>query len=138
MAKNSEKEVLAAVSDAPMAYGADASVDASVSGADSSVVDPSTGADSSAAAEPKIQGRNMQTSTVVIGEDNELPTVDTAAYHNKAKFTVNGDIREGGKSILAEKMVNAAQGLKTSKSVMNPFPATGEEYLKTLDYKVNP
>lgn len=119
---------------AEVLYGADG--DAST-GADSSVADSSAGADSSVA--EKIQGRNMQTSTVVDVEGATLPSEDTSSFKVKSRFTVNGDIVDPstGKSILADKMVNEAHQFQTSRSAVNSFPASGEEYLKTLDFKVN-
>lgn len=124
---------------AEVLYGADG--DAST-GADSSVADSSAGADSSvadASVAEKIQGRNMQTSTVVDVEGATLPSEDTSSFKVKSRFTVNGDIVDPstGKSILADKMVNEAHQYQTSRSAVNSFPASGEEYLKTLDFKVN-
>ena len=89
----------------------------------------------------KIQGRNMQTSTIVDVEGATIPSEDTSSFKVKSRFTVNGDITDPskqGKSILADKMVNEAHQFQTSRSAVNSFPATGEEYLKTLDFKVNP
>lgn len=89
----------------------------------------------------KIQGRNLQTSTIVDVEGATIPSEDTSSFKVKSRFTVNGDITDPskqGKSILADKMVNEAHQFQTSKSAVNPFPATGTEYLKTLDFKVNP
>lgn len=113
---------------AEVLYGADG--DAST-GADSSVADASVA--------EKIQGRNMQTSTVVDVEGATLPSEDTSSFKVKSRFTVNGDIVDPstGKSILADKMVNEAHQYQTSRSAVNSFPASGEEYLKTLDFKVN-
>ena len=111
-------------------YGADG--DAST-GADSSVADASVA--------EKIQGRNMQTSTIVDVEGATIPSEDTSSFKVKSRFTVNGDITDPskqGKSILADKMVNEAHQFQTSRSAVNSFPATGTEYLKTLDFKVNP
>lgn len=119
---------------AEVLYGADGDASA---GADSSVADSSV-ADSSVA--EKIQGRNMQTSTVVDVEGATLPSEDTSSFKVKSRFAVNGDIIDPstGKSILADKMVNEAHQFQTSRSAVNSFPATGEDYLKTLDFKVNP
>lgn len=119
---------------AEVLYGADGDASA---GADSSVADSSV-ADSSVA--EKIQGRNMQTSTVVDVEGATLPSEDTSSFKVKSRFAVNGDIIDPstGKSILADKMVNEAHQFQTSRSAVNSFPATGEAYLKTLDFKVNP
>ena len=89
----------------------------------------------------KIQGRNMQTSTIVDVEGATIPSEDTSSFKVKSRFTVNGDITDPskqGKSILADKMVNEAHQFQTSRSAVNSFPATGTEYLKTLDFKVNP
>lgn len=110
-------------------YGADG--DAST-GADSSVADASVA--------EKIQGRNMQTSTIVDVEGATIPSEDTSSFKVKSRFSVNGDIIDPstGKSILADKMVNEAHQFQTSRSAVNSFPATGTEYLKTLDFKVNP
>ena len=121
-------------------YGADG--DAST-GADSSVADSSVGTDSSvadASVAEKIQGRNMQTSTIVDVEGATIPSEDTSSFKVKSRFSVNGDIIDPstGKSILADKMVNEAHQFQTSRSAVNSFPATGTEYLKTLDFKVNP
>ena len=122
-------------------YGADG--DAST-GADSSVADSSAGTDSSvadASVAEKIQGRNMQTSTIVDVEGATIPSEDTSSFKVKSRFSVNGDIidpSKKGKSILADKMVNEAHQFQTSRSAVNSFPATGTEYLKTLDFKVNP
>ena len=122
-------------------YGADG--DAST-GADSSVADSSVGTDSSvadASVAEKIQGRNMQTSTIVDVEGATIPSEDTSSFKVKSRFSVNGDIidpSKKGKSILADKMVNEAHQFQTSRSAVNSFPATGTEYLKTLDFKVNP
>ena len=121
-------------------YGADG--DAST-GADSSVADSSAGTDSSvadASVAEKIQGRNMQTSTIVDVEGATIPSEDTSSFKVKSRFSVNGDIIDPstGKSILADKMVNEAHQFQTSRSAVNSFPATGEEYLKTLDFKVKP
>ena len=121
-------------------YGADG--DAST-GADSSVADSSAGTDSSvadASVAEKIQGRNMQTSTIVDVEGATIPSEDTSSFKVKSRFSVNGDIIDPStdKSILADKMVNEAHQFQTSRSAVNSFPATGTEYLKTLDFKVNP
>ena len=122
-------------------YGADG--DAST-GADSSVADSSAGTDSSvadASVAEKIQGRNMQTSTIVDVEGATIPSEDTSSFKVKSRFSVNGDITDPskqGKSILADKMVNEAHQFQTSRSAVNSFPATGTEYLKTLDFKVKP
>ena len=121
-------------------YGADG--DAST-GADSSVADSSAGTDSSvadASVAEKIQGRNMQTSTIVDVEGATIPSEDTSSFKVKSRFSVNGDIIDPstGKSILADTMVNEAHQFQTSRSAVNSFPATGTEYLKTLDFKVNP
>ena len=120
-------------------YGADgdASTGADSSVADSSVADSSV-ADASVA--EKIQGRNMQTSTIVDVEGATIPSEDTSSFKVKSRFSVNGDIIDPstGKSILADKMVNEAHQFQTSRSAVNSFPATGTEYLKTLDFKVNP
>ena len=89
----------------------------------------------------KIQGRNLQTSTIVDVEGATIPSEDTSSFKVKSRFTVNGDITDPskqGKSILADKMVNEAHQFQTSRIAVNSFPATGEEYLKTLDFKVNP
>ena len=88
----------------------------------------------------KIQGRNMQTSTIVDVEGATIPSEDTSSFKVKSRFSVNGDIIDPstGKSILADKMVNEAHQFQTSRSAVNSFPATGTEYLKTLDFKVNP
>ena len=104
---------------------------------DSSVADSSV-ADSSVA--EKIQGRNMQTSTVVDVEGAILPSEDTSSFKVKSRFAVNGDVKDPStnKSVLADKMVNEAHQFQTSRSAVNSFPATGEAYLKTLDFKVNP
>ena len=125
---------------AEVLYGADG--DAST-GTDSSVADSSAGADSSvadASVAEKIQGRNMQTSTIVDVEGATIPSEDTSSFKVKSRFSVNGDIIDPstGKSILADKMVNEAHQFQTSRSAVNSFPATGTEYLKTLDFKVNP
>lgn len=116
-------------------YGADG--DAST-GADSSAGTDSSVADASVA--EKIQGRNMQTSTIVDVEGATIPSEDTSSFKVKSRFSVNGDIIDPstGKSILADKMVNEAHQFQTSRSAVNSFPATGTEYLKTLDFKVNP
>lgn len=136
MSKTSKEDVLvnAPVEEtvektAEVLYGADG--DAST-GADSSVADASVA--------EKIQGRNMQTSTVVDVEGATLPSEDTSSFKVKSRFAVNGDIIDPstGKSILADKMVNEAHQFQTSRSAVNSFPATGEAYLKTLDFKVNP
>lgn len=105
--------------------------------------DASTGTDSSvadASVAEKIQGRNMQTSTIVDVEGATIPSEDTSSFKVKSRFSVNGDIIDPstGKSILADKMVNEAHQFQTSRSAVNSFPATGTEYLKTLDFKVNP
>ena len=89
----------------------------------------------------KIQGRNLQTSTIVDVKGATIPSEDTSSFKVKSRFTVNGDITDPskqGKSSLADKMVNEAHQFQTSKSAVKPFPATGTEYLKTLDFKVNP
>ena len=115
---------------AEVLYGADG--DAST-GTDSSVADASVA--------EKIQGRNMQTSTIVDVEGATIPSEDTSSFKVKSRFSVNGDIidpSKKGKSILADKMVNEAHQFQTSRSAVNSFPATGTEYLKTLDFKVNP
>lgn len=114
---------------AEVLYGADG--DAST-GADSSVADASVA--------EKIQGRNMQTSTIVDVEGATIPSEDTSSFKVKSRFSVNGDIIDPStdKSILADKMVNEAHQFQTSRSAVNSFPATGTEYLKTLDFKVNP
>ena len=147
MSKTSKEDVLVntpieetVAKTAEVLYGADG--DAST-GADSSVADSSAGADSSvadASVAEKIQGRNMQTSTVVDVEGATLPSEDTSSFKVKSRFAVNGDIIDPStnKSILADKMVNEAHQFQTSRSAVNSFPATGTEYLKTLDFKVNP
>lgn len=114
---------------AEVLYGADG--DAST-GADSSVADASVA--------EKIQGRNMQTSTIVDVEGATIPSEDTSSFKVKSRFSVNGDIIDPStsKSLLADKMVNEAHQFQTSRSAVNSFPATGTEYLKTLDFKVNP
>ena len=141
MSKTSKEDVLvnAPVEEtvektADVLYGADGDASA---GADSSVADSSV-ADASVV--EKIQGRNMQTTTVVDVEGATLPSEDTSSFKVKSRFAVNGDIIDPstGKSILADKMVNEAHQLQTSRSAVNSFPATGEAYLKTLDFKVNP
>lgn len=118
---------------AEVLYGGDSSTDGdSSTGADSSVADASVA--------EKIQGRNMQTSTIVNVEGATIPSEDTSSFKVKSRFSVNGDIIDPstGKSILADKMVNEAHQFQTSRSAVNSFPATGTEYLKTLDFKVNP
>lgn len=118
---------------AEVLYGGDSSTDGdSSTGADSSVADASVA--------EKIQGRNMQTSTIVDVEGATIPSEDTSSFKVKSRFSVNGDIIDPstGKSILADKMVNEAHQFQTSRSAVNSFPATGTEYLKTLDFKVNP
>lgn len=141
MSKTSKEDVLvnAPVEEtvektADVLYGVDGDASA---GADSSVADSSV-ADASVV--EKIQGRNMQTSTVVDVEGATLPSEDTSSFKVKSRFAVNGDIIDPstGKSILADKMVNEAHQFQTSRSAVNSFPATGEAYLKTLDFKVNP
>ena len=111
-------------------------------GTDEETSSDSTGEDEaeSPAAE-KIQGRNLQTSTIVDVEGATIPSEDNSSFKVKSRFTVNGDITDPskqGKSILADKMVNEAHQFQTSRSAVNSFPATGEEYLKTLDFKVKP
>ena len=120
---------------AEVLYGGNSSADGDFSstGADSSVADASVA--------EKIQGRNMQTSTIVDVEGATIPSEDTSSFKVKSRFSVNGDIidpSKKGKSILADKMVNEAHQFQTSRSAVNSFPATGTEYLKTLDFKVNP
>lgn len=136
MSKTSKEDVLvnAPVEEtvektANVLYGVDGDASA---GVDSSVADSSVA--------EKIQGRNMQTSTVVDVEGATLPSEDTSSFKVKSRFAVNGDIIDPstGKSILADKMVNEAHQFQTSRSAVNSFPATGEAYLKTLDFKVNP
>ena len=136
MSKTSKEDVLVntpieetVAKTAEVLYGADG--DAST-GADSSVADASVA--------EKIQGRNMQTSTIVDVEGATIPSEDTSSFKVKSRFSVNGDIIDPStsKSILADKMVNEAHQFQTSRSAVNSFPATGEEYLKTLDFKVNP
>ena len=147
MSKTSKEDVLVntpieetVAKTAEVLYGADG--DAST-GADSSVADSSAGTDSSvadASVAANIQGRNMQTSTIVDVEGATIPSEDTSSFKVKSRFSVNGDIIDPstGKSILADKMVNEAHQFQTSRSAVNSFPATGTEYLKTLDFKVNP
>ena len=141
MSKTSKEDVLvnAPVEEtvektADVLYGADGDASA---GTDSSVADSSV-ADASVV--EKIQGRNMQTSTIVDVEGATIPSEDTSSFKVKSRFSVNGDIIDPstGKSILADKMVNEAHQFQTSRSAVNSFPATGTEYLKTLDFKVNP
>ena len=119
---------------AEVLYGGYSSADGDFSstGADSSVADASVA--------EKIQGRNMQTSTIVDVEGATIPSEDTSSFKVKSRFSVNGDIIDPStsKSILADKMVNEAHQFQTSRSAVNSFPATGTEYLKTLDFKVNP
>lgn len=138
MSKTSKEDVLvnAPVEEtvektAEVLYGAEGQLDASA-GADSSVDDASVA--------EKIQGRNMQTSTVVDVEGATLPSEDTSSFKVKSRFAVNGDIIDPstGKSVLADKMVNEAHQFQTSRSAVNSFPENGEKYLKTLDFKVNP
>lgn len=142
MSKTSKEDVLVntpieetVAKTAEVLYGADG--DAST-GADSSAGTDSSVADASVA--EKIQGRNMQTSTIVDVEGATIPSEDTSSFKVKSRFSVNGDIIDPstGKSILADKMVNEAHQFQTSRSAVNSFPATGTEYLKTLDFKVNP
>lgn len=147
MSKTSKEDVLVntpieetVAKTAEVLYGADG--DAST-GTDSSVADSSAGTDSSvadASVAEKIQGRNMQTSTIVDVEGATIPSEDTSSFKVKSRFSVNGDIIDlsTSKSILADKMVNEAHQFQTSRSAVNSFPATGTEYLKTLDFKVNP
>lgn len=147
MSKTSKEDVLVntpieetVAKTAEVLYGADG--DAST-GADSSVADSSAGTDSSvadASVAEKIQGRNMQTSTIVDVEGATIPSEDTSSFKVKSRFSVNGDIIDPStsKSIIADKMVNEAHQFQTSRSAVNSFPATGTEYLKTLDFKVNP
>ena len=147
MSKTSKEDVLVntpieetVAKTAEVLYGVDG--DAST-GADSSVADSSAGTDSSvadASVAEKIQGRNMQTSTIVDVAGATIPSEDTSSFKVKSRFSVNGDIIDPstGKSILADKMVNEAHQFQTSRSAVNSFPATGTEYLKTLDFKVNP
>lgn len=147
MSKTSKEDVLVntpieetVAKTAEVLYGADG--DAST-GADSSVADSSAGTDSSvadASVAEKIQGRNMQTSTIVDVEGATIPSEDTSSFKVKSRFSVNGDIIDPStsKSLLADKMVNEAHQFQTSRSAVNSFPATGTEYLKTLDFKVNP
>lgn len=147
MSKTSKEDVLVntpieetVAKTAEVLYGADG--DAST-GADSSVSDSSAGTDSSvadASVAEKIQGRNMQTSTIVDVEGATIPSEDTSSFKVKSRFSVNGDIIDPStsKSLLADKMVNDAHQFQTSRSAVNSFPATGTEYLKTLDFKVNP
>lgn len=136
MSKTSKEDVLVntpieetVAKTAEVLYGADG--DAST-GTDSSVADASVA--------EKIQGRNMQTSTIVDVEGATIPSEDTSSFKVKSRFSVNGDIIDlsTSKSILADKMVNEAHQFQTSRSAVNSFPATGTEYLKTLDFKVNP
>ena len=136
MSKTSKEDVLvnAPVEEtvektADVLYGADGDASA---GADSSVADASVA--------EKIQGRNMQTSTIVDVEGATIPSEDTSSFKVKSRFSVNGDIIDPStsKSILADKMVNEAHQFQTSRSAVNSFPATGTKYLKTLDFKVNP
>ena len=136
MSKTSKEDVLVntpieetVAKTAEVLYGADG--DAST-GTDSSVADASVA--------EKIQGRNMQTSTIVDVEGATIPSEDTSSFKVKSRFSVNGDIIDPStsKSILADKMVNEAHQFQTSRSAVNSFPATGTEYLKTLDFKVNP
>ena len=119
---------------AEVLYGGVSSADGDFSstGADSSVADASVA--------EKIQGRNMQTSTIVDVEGATIPSEDTSSFKVKSRFSVNGDIIDPStsKSILADKMVNEAHQFQTSRSAVNSFPARGEAYLKTLDFKVNP
>lgn len=152
MSKTSKEDVLVntpieetVAKTAEVLYGADgdASTGADSSVADSSVADSSAGTDSSvadASVAEKIQGRNMQTSTIVDVEGATIPSEDTSSFKVKSRFSVNGDIIDPStsKSILADKMVNEAHQFQTSRSAVNSFPATGTEYLKTLDFKVNP
>lgn len=142
MSKTSKEDVLVntpieetVAKTAEVLYGTDG--DAST-GADSSAGTDSSVADASVA--EKIQGRNMQTSTIVDVEGATIPSEDTSSFKVKSRFSVNGDIIDPstGKSILADKMVNEAHQFQTSRSAVNSFPATGTEYLKTLDFKVNP
>lgn len=147
MSKTSKEDVLVntpieetVAKTAEVLYGVDG--DAST-GTDSSVADSSAGTDSSvadASVAEKIQGRNMQTSTIVDVEGATIPSEDTSSFKVKSRFSVNGDIIDPStsKSILADKMVNEAHQFQTSRSAVNSFPATGTEYLKTLDFKVNP
>lgn len=147
MSKTSKEDVLVntpieetVAKTAEVLYGADGGAS---TGADSSVADSSAGTDSSvadASVAEKIQGRNMQTSTIVDVEGATIPSEDTSSFKVKSRFSVNGDIIDPstGKSILADKMVNEAHQFQTSRSAVNSFPATGTEYLKTLDFKVNP
>lgn len=136
MSKTSKEDVLVntpieetVAKTAEVLYGADG--DAST-GTDSSVADASVA--------EKIQGRNMQTSTIVDVEGATIPSEDTSSFKVKSRFSVNGDIIDPStsKSLLADKMVNEAHQFQTSRSAVNSFPATGTEYLKTLDFKVNP
>lgn len=142
MSKTSKEDVLVntpieetVAKTAEVLYGADG--DAST-GADSSAGTDSSVADASVA--EKIQGRNMQTTTIVDVEGATIPSEDTSSFKVKSRFSVNGDIIDPStsKSILADKMVNEAHQFQTSRSAVNSFPATGTEYLKTLDFKVNP
>ena len=150
MSKTSKEDVLVntpieetVAKTAEVLYGADGVASTYSSVADSSDADFSAGTDSSvadASVAEKIQGRNMQTSTIVDVEGATIPSEDTSSFKVKSRFSVNGDIIDPstGKSIIADKMVNEAHQFQTSRSAVNSFPATGTEYLKTLDFKVNP
>ena len=150
MSKTSKEDVLVntpieetVAKTAEVLYGADGVASTYSSVADSSDADFSAGTDSSvadASVAEKIQGRNMQTSTIVDVEGATIPSEDTSSFKVKSRFSVNGDIIDPStsKSILADKMVNEAHQFQTSRSAVNSFPATGTEYLKTLDFKVNP
>ena len=89
-----------------------------------------------------VQGANLQTVTTVgafvddasILHKDTLPQEDDDKKANRylQRGLQNGDIREGDKSLYAERMVNEGKQFQPSKAVVNPFPATGSAYLDLL------
>lgn len=81
------------------------------------------------------QAKNLTPTTLV--ETGTIPQTDTAAFAEHVRHIMNGDIREDDMSLVADKMVNEAHSFQLHKPVINSFPATGAEYLKTLDFQVS-
>ena len=97
------------------------------------------------AAGGSVQGANLQTVTTVgaFVDDASVLHKDTIPQENDDKmanrylqrFLQNGDIREGDKSLYAERMVKEGKQFQSSKAVVKPFPDgpdAGSVYLELL------
>jgi len=93
-----------------------------------------------------VQAANLQTVATVgafvddasVLHKDTLPQEEDNKLTNRylQRFLQNGDICEGEgenkKSKYAKRMVNEGKQFQSSKAVVNPFPATGADYLNLL------